>query len=370
MARKFLYIIAALIVLTLGVLIGLRIWSNDLTRLAVTPTVPFETQPAVAAKAYESPAMWLSRPDIGAQDPSRWHPEGLPTDAAPLGAAVFFIHPTSYLERDKWNAPLDDVRSQQVASTFVRGMASAFNASPDIWAPQYRQASFGAFLAADKEPARQALELAYGDLLEAFDYFIANAPKKQPIVLVGHSQGAYHLRRLLRDRAAGKPLARRIAAAYVVGWPASIDHDLPAMGLPACEAPDQAGCIMSWLSFAEPADPKLFADAYDKQTGLDGVILKDSPFLCSNPLTGGKGGSAPASSNLGTLVPEDGLATAKLVPAMVPARCGDDGFLLIGPAPKLGPYVLPGNNYHVYDIPLFWTNIRADVAKRVAAWKP
>ena len=370
MARKFLYLVAALIVLVLGVLLALQFWSNELTRLAITPTVPFQSQPAIAPHAYESPAMWLSRPDIGAQDPARWLPDGLTPETKPLAAAVFFIHPTSYLERAQWNAPLDDPRSQKVARTFVRGMASAFNASTEIWAPQYRQASFGAFLSPDNPPAQQALELAYGDLLQAFDYFLTETAANRSIVLVGHSQGAFHLRRLLRERVAGKPLARRIAAAYVVGWTVSIDHDLPAMGLPACEEPAQAGCVLSWLSFAEPANPKLFADAYARQTGLDGVKLDKSPFLCSNPLTGGMGGSAPASANLGTLVPEDGLATARLVPALVAARCGADGFLNIGPAPDLGPYVLPGNNYHVYDIPLFWANIRADVARRVAAWKP
>jgi len=53
----------------------------------------------------------------------------------------------------------------------------------------------------------------------------------------------------------------------------------------------------------------------------------------------------------------------------VSARCGPQGFLLIGSPPSLGSYVLPGNNYHVYDIPLFWANLRADVAARVAAWQ-
>jgi hypothetical protein len=43
--------------------------------------------------------------------------------------------------------------------------------------------------------------------------------------------------------------------------------------------------------------------------------------------------------------------------------------LLIGPPPQMGGYVLPGNNYHVYDLPLFWANTRADVIRRVAAWK-
>ena len=52
----------------------------------------------------------------------------------------------------------------------------------------------------------------------------------------------------------------------------------------------------------------------------------------------------------------------------VPARCDERGLLLIGDPPEMGSYVLPGNNYHVYDIPLFWANLQADVVSRVEAW--
>ena len=52
----------------------------------------------------------------------------------------------------------------------------------------------------------------------------------------------------------------------------------------------------------------------------------------------------------------------------VPARCGDNGLLYIGDPPELGQGVLPGGNYHVYDIPLFWKNVQEDVIARVRAW--
>ena len=67
------------------------------------------------------------------------------------------------------------------------------------------------------------------------------------------------------------------------------------------------------------------------------------------------------SANLGTLKPNADLTSGELVPGAVPARCDARGLLLIGDPPELGPYVLPGNNYHVYDIPLFWANLRQDV---------
>ena len=88
----------------------------------------------------------------------------------------------------------------------------------------------------------------------------------------------------------------------------------------------------------------------------------------SNPLTGGVGGEAPMEDNLGTLVPDEGLTGGRIVTGAVPAKCDPRGILLIGDPPEMGNAVLPGNNYHVYDIPLFWANLRADVARREAGY--
>lgn len=368
MARKFLYVIAGLIVLVMIVLVVLNLWAKDLTKLAFMPSGAFEAQPALPENVYQDPAMWIARPGKGAADPAQWVPPGITQPAAPTSkAAVFFIHPTSYFGRDHWNAQANDADAAARAELFVRGMASPFNSSAEVWAPRYRQASFGAFLAEGPD-GQKALDLAYGDVLRAFDFFLASAPQDAPIVLAGHSQGAILLMRLLQDRVAGKPLAARVVAAYPVGWPVSIAHDLPRMGLPACATPDQAGCLMSWSSFAEPAEPEKLTAGSIAMLGLDGQPRLGSPLLCSNPLTGGIGGSAPASANLGTLVPSADLTSGTMTPAAVPARCDERGLLLIGDPPEMGSYVMPGNNYHVYDIPLFWANLRADAQRREASW--
>ena len=367
MVRKFLYFIAFCTVVVLAGVLALRYYARDLTEFAFVPRVGFEAQSPLAGNAYEDPAMWFSRPGMGTSDPVRWVPAGLAEDADALTAPVFFIHPTSYLARDHWNAPLDDADSQARAKLFIRGLASPFNKSVEVWAPRYRQAAFGALIS-DKLEARQAIDAAYADVVQAFAYFVASVPADRPIVLAAHSQGSLHLIRLLKEKVAGTRLQRRIAAAYAVGWPISIAHDLPALGLPACATAGQSGCIMSWSSFAEPADPDQLTAIYASSTGFDGSLRGDSEILCSNPLTGGTGGAAPASANLGTLVPDAGLNGGTLTPGLVPARC-EGGLLLIGAPPELGPYVLPGNNYHVYDIPLFWANVRADAKARVQAWK-
>lgn len=379
MARRFLYFIAGATVLIIGLMLALRLWPEDLTELAFVPNVTFQPQPAMAMNAWEKPEMWVSRPDMK-NDPAHYVPEGAPPlPEKPLPAAVFFIHPTSYIDRAAWNADLDDPRSRERAALFVKGMATPFNASQEIWTPRYRQAAIGAFLTDDPQ-ADKAIDLAYGDVLAAFDVFAASVPQGQPIVLAGHSQGAFLLRRLLRDRIAGTPLAGRVAAAYVIGWPVSIDHDLPLMGLPACGAADQPGCVVSWLSVADPAGTGQLTKAYMRRRGLDGRALGSSgpdgskvpsPFLCTNPLTGTREGNAGADANLGTLVPDFSTQTGRLVSKVVPGQCGPDHFLHIGPPPDLdlGPFVLPENNYHLYDVTLFWGNLRADFERRVAAWQ-
>lgn len=374
MAKKFLYFVAISIVLILVAAIAFRIWGEEIARAALVPTAEFEAQAPLEPNAYQDPALWYSRPGIGVNDPARWQPAyasdrgplPTPADQRPPQHAVFFIHPTSYLSRENWNAPIGEEEAERIARIYVRGMASPFNAASEIWAPRYRQATMGSFLT-DEPEGQQAIDAAYADVLEAYRFFIESVDAETPIVLAGHSQGSLHLLRLLREEVKGSPVADRLVAAYVIGWPISVEHDVPELGFAACATPQQTGCILSWSSFAEPADPSALMETYAKSIGFDGQPRGDSRILCTNPLTGMFGGEAAADRNLGTLVPDDSMSNGELVPDAVPARCDDRGLLLIGDPPELGSYVLPGNNYHVYDIPLFWANTQADVARRVEA---
>ncbi len=361
MARKFLYTIAILIALILAVGVVWQLYGPQMVRIAFVPKAAFTAPAGQAPTVYVAAKMWIARPDIG-NNPAQWKPKGSADGEGQGKAAIFFIHPTSYLSRSQWNAPLEDADANDRAALFVRGQASALNAAGDVWAPRYRQATFGAFLT-DAPEAKQALDAAYTDILIAFDEFIAQAGKR-PIILAGHSQGALHLARLLKERIAGKPIAKRIVAAYVIGWPLSVEADLPAMGLPPCATKDQKNCILSWLSFAEPADTKELEAGFDQSPSVAGTPRKGDHILCTNPLTGTIGATGDAKLNLGTLKNKADFSDGELIAGAVPARCSDRGILLIGDPPELGPYVLPGNNYHVYDYSLFWANIRQDVMRR------
>lgn len=366
-ATRFLWIVAIITMLVISGAVLYRVFQAQLLKWALVPDANFVEVPLSDSATYRDPGRWIARPDM-ADDPSRWRPRG---PVAPTGAArasVFFIHPTSFLDGKAWNASLDEPESQWRAGLFVRSQASAFNGIGQVWAPKYRQATFGAFLT-DQDNARRALDFAYRDVLAAYEEFLRQAPRDRPIILAGHSQGSFHLMRLLHERIKGSPELSRIAAAYVVGWPISMTADLPLLPLPACGRAGQAGCIVSWMSFAEPADPAMIVDTWDASRGLDGGPRGGTAILCVNPLTGNSGDSAPAEANRGTLIPNDDLTDASFAEAPVPARCGERGFLLIGERPpEMGPYVLPGNNYHVYDYTLFWASLRADAEARLAVF--
>jgi hypothetical protein len=360
LARKFLYGVVLVVLVVIGTMLGLRFWARELSELAFVPRAKFSAPAALPASAWDDPRLWIGREVTG------WLPQGV-AHASPVDALVFYVHPTSLFDRRRWNAKLPDAGVDAQADRFAQAQASAFNLG-EVWAPRYRQATMGAMLTA-KSAGQKALAVALGDVRAAFAAFLAangGRDGKRPIVLVGHSQGALLLMRLIQAEVAGTPLARRIAAAYVVGWPVGRERDLPGLGLPACSGPDEAGCVLSWMSFGEPADPAETLRIYRRDAGLDGRAHGDDPIVCTNPLTGGTG-DATASANLGTLVPSP--AGVALVPGLVPARCGPQGLLLVGPGPQVGADVMPGNNYHVYDIPLFWGNVRADMARRVAAWR-
>jgi hypothetical protein len=362
-ARRFLYVIAILIGLLLVAGIGWSLFQDRLMRMAFVPSVPFAAMSDATAPDYARPAAWLARPGLR-DNPSQYGPPGFGPTTTPR-AAIFYIPPTTHLAKDRWNAPIDDKDANERLALFARSQASAFNAIGAIWAPRYRQATLGAFLVATDPRSIQAIDFAYRDVAHAFDAFLAANPVG-PIVLAAHSQGSLHLLRLLREKVAGRPLARRIAAVYAIGWPISVTADLPALGLPACSKAREAHCILAWQSFADPADPRLIDAYFDATTGYAGLPRKGTKMLCVNPINGERDGKAGRLSNWGSLVPHADFRGADLKDGVIGALCSPQGLLLIGDPPTgFDRYVLPGNNYHVFDYALFWGSIRKDAEERV-----
>ena len=281
---------------------------------------------------------------------------------------VFFIHPTTHMKPTQWNAAYDDANAQpMLQSIALKNMASAFDRQ--LYAPRYRQATTGAFYD-DSGQGEIAQQRAYVDILAAYDNFIERRDKTRPFYLVGHSQGALHLLNLLKDRVAYSDERSHMVAAYVLGWPVSIEQDLSAIGMKACENENEVGCVISWMSFAEGADTTKLKVWYDTSFGLSGNPRTASTMLCTNPLNWTVSGDADASLNLGSIVLTPGDAPLPdPIKGLTGVTC-KDGFLFV--SPNLGPewqvMDMGGGNLHFYDINLYYTNIETNVADRTQAW--
>ena len=56
---------------------------------------------------------------------------------------------------------------------------------------------------------QKALDVAYTDIENAFDYFIKKYNKNNPFIIAGHSQGALHANRLINRRIDNREIQKR-----------------------------------------------------------------------------------------------------------------------------------------------------------------
>ena len=157
-------------------------------------------------------------PDL-ANDPSEWLPDGV-QQRRTGDAAIFYIHPTTYLERDRWNAPLQPGGETEFRTQlFVQSQASAFNGAATGLGAALSPGGLRRLPARTARTPTRRSTSPMRDVAAAFDQFLERKAGDRPIILAGHSQGALHLERLLKregrgqaDRQAdGRGLCRRLA---------------------------------------------------------------------------------------------------------------------------------------------------------------
>ncbi len=320
----------------------------------IAPEHDFAENLAPPAPDYTDAGAWAATP--ASQDAADDRPAGAESQALPVG--VFFVHPTSYMKKANWNQPIDDAEANWVVDERVlRHQASVFNGCCEVYAPRYRQATFFSFIDQSGN-GTAALDLAYSDVVRAFDAFLSRNGE-QPFIIAGHSQGSSHTARLLRERIAGTPLQDRLVAAYLIGF--SIEKDQTG-GIPVCDHAAATGCVIGWNAVDGPA-AGIFPDA--------------EALICTNPLTweddGSYAGHDLNQGGIGYLSygpPEDGEdVTAMIVePGAADAECRD-GMLSV---PELRserfPSRMPGSSMHIYDYSLFYLNLRKNAVQRARAF--
>lgn len=216
----------------------------------VEPNIEFGNDVEPTKPDYSDFKNWAARPENDAQQfyvPD----ESFQVTKKDNDVDVFYIHPTGFYEK-KWNSDMDRGKSAfERTEIMLANQASAFNESCNIYAPEYRQATYFSFF--DKnQNGKQALDLAYTDVESAFDYFIQNDNRDRPFIIAGHSQGALHAQRLIINRIQGTSLQERFICAYAIGYmiPDNLyDNLFPS--IKRSENYNDTNCIVCWSTVVE-----------------------------------------------------------------------------------------------------------------------
>ena len=361
--------------------------------------------PASAARNdYSDPATWLCRPgraDACAvnQDFTIVAADGATTKVSFKPAAnppvdCFYVYPT--VSNDP--TPNSDMQAGPEEQRVIAQQFARFAQKCRPFAPLYRQVTLAVIRAAARgEPVSPDRELAYQDVRDAWNHYLAHDNGGRGVVLIGHSQGSGVLMRLIRDEIEGKPAARQLVSAMLTGTnvpvPAGSDVGGAFKSTPLCRAPDQTGCVIAFASFRASAPPpgnSLFGRV--AQPGMTAA--------CINPaaLAGGVGeldaflssGSAAISTFVAAPKPwtkAGGVLDTPFVkvPKLLSAECvAKDGFnyLAVTITPDsagqrtddiVGDVVVSGRVYadwglHLIDMHLTMGNLLALVDSQAKAW--
>ena len=232
---------------------------------------------------------------------------------------------------------IDDIKLQ-----FAR-----FGAACRQFAPIYRQTTLTALRVASGGPApageRPAAGVGgYNDVVDAWNWYMANENKGRGVVLIGHSQGAGVIARLIAAEIEGKPAQKQFISGVILGSAVMVPEGQDAGGtyktIPLCRAEDQTGCVISYASFRDTNPPPAASRfGRSEQNGIvaacnnpanlkTGQGKPDSYFLSKGFLNGSGGPTQPAWAN-----PDPKVATPFVkTPGLVSTSCvrkGDFSYL-------------------------------------------
>ena len=169
----------------------------------------------------------------------------------------FYVYPTTSRDTTLYSDLVPDAEERRS----VHGQAARLGAKCRLFVPVYHQLTMAALAwsVAHPQPAPD-FSIPYRDVLAAWKSYLAHDNHGRGVVLVGHSQGAILLKRLIQEQIDGKPAQKLLVAAYLAGNP-----DLNAQSFHAvkpCAAAGQTGCVVAWSSYADTYQgPRFFGAA-------------------------------------------------------------------------------------------------------------
>lgn len=350
---------------------------------------------------------WLCRPGrpdacsvdqkvtrVGADRSLRVEPA--PKPSKPL-ADCFYVYPTTSLDP----TPISDMVANADENDRVAAQFARFASVCRPFAPIYRQVTLTALrarLSGQKVEADE--ERGYRDVRDAWRDYLAHDNRGRPFALVGHSQGANVLKRLIAEEIDGKPIQRRLLSAMLPGTSLLVPRGKDVGGdfksIRLCRAARQTGCAIVWASYRDTIPPPAKA--------LFGVSRDaEMEAACTNPARL-EGGSAPLDAIFGFPWWRGGVAQGATpeaswqvdgrpimtrfarVPGRLSGECvrGAHGHYLavhvngvaqtpfdreLTSAPVIGDNAYPDWGFHVVDMAIVQGDLLRLVTTQSAAWR-
>jgi hypothetical protein len=309
---------------------------------------PVEAFAGYESQQYDGTTHWICHPDLADDecrdlDRTEIQADGTtevreipPAEDPPIDC--FYAYPTTSDDP----GPNADFEVNDSEIDTVRAQAAQYASVCRMFAPAYRQVPLIAITSGD--PA--ARQLAYDDVLDAFKTYMAQENDGRGVVLLGHSQGAGILQRMIAAEVEPNPEARALlVSALLMGTSVAVPPGEVVGGqfkeIPACTEAGQTGCVIAYAAFPADQPPTPEGGSFFGRTREEGMEA-----LCVNPieLAGGDDVADPILLNklhlLGSTGPFPGVDTPYVsLPGTLKAECVNDGtfsYLAFSPAGATG----------------------------------
>ena len=161
----------------------------------------------------------------------------------------FYVYPSVSTE----NRGNSDLKPGIEETDTARLQASWFSPICRVFAPMYRQVTTHG----DGNPYHGNYSLEYEDVLAAWRDYLAHSNHGRGVVLIGHSEGSFLLKRLIQEQIENVPKVKRLLVSAVllggnvrVGNSSAKDGDFP--NVPPCTSTKQFGCVVAYSTYDKP----------------------------------------------------------------------------------------------------------------------
>ena len=281
---------------------------------------------------YSDGSLWIYNRDASS--------EGLEADCFMIGPSVYTANGGDY------NMPTYDASALISYKSTLSMEKDIYSGTCVLYAPVYRQVSLEVYdMPADE--AEKYFETAYGDVRDAFLYYLQNDNNGRPLVIAGFSQGADMAIRLLKEFGDCPEVKNVLVACYAIGWRITEGDIKEAPYLKPAEGENDTGVIIAYDCASEEVTPSLAVPAGTKTYSINPLNLG----ACFADYSGGV-----------TEIPE--FTGCYIDPVRGSLKVTDV------PAEEYPPVLsmFSEGEYHIYDYQFFFRNLQENVAVRVSAF--